>query len=489
MLGQWRTILRQAEDAARAGRLDEAATLTGRPDVVDHRRIAQLRDRLATELLGRASRRADGDDLAGALDDLDAAERLAAAPDTLALARLRLAEKVAGDVRLDLEAGEPARAVAQIDALAARKVSGPDLRRYREAAESWRLALDDARRGEFGRAVDLLDRAGRLLGPTAAEALGAGRHDIENRRKVAHPKAERLYAALAGGQWTETLAAAEALLESVPEHPAAREARTRAWRHLGALGPAAKLPPSSAAPPDLTIGPKTEVEPIRFLSDVKTLAGSTLGRRGVPMRPARSAKAGRFLLWADAIGGYLVCRDDYVVLGRVGGDDPADVPLLGDVSRHHATVIRDGDGYVLWAAGPTYLNDRKVDTAALRDGDRIRLGASLILEFRQPSPVSTTARLSVVSRHRLPMAVDGVILMGETCIIGPSAHAHVRAPNLAGPVVLYRQGDRIWCRAAGAFEVDGKPCQARAALDPTSNVQGEGFSFSLEPLAAGAGPA
>ena len=118
-----------------------------------------------------------------------------------------------------------------------------------------------------------------------------------------------------------------------------------------------------------------------------------------------------------------------------------------------------------------------------------RLGASLVLEFRQPSPVSATARLNVVSRHRLPLPVDGVILMGDTCIIGPSPHAHVRAPGLPGPVVLYRQGDDLWCRAPGAFEVDGRPCQARAPLAPRSSVQGEAFSFSLEPLATEPGRA
>ena len=38
-------------------------------------------------------------------------------------------------------------------------------------------------------------------------------------------------------------------------------------------------------------------------------------------------------------------------------------------------------------------------------------GETVELEFRQPSPVSSTASLAVVSRHRLPLAVDGVLLM------------------------------------------------------------------------------
>jgi hypothetical protein len=123
-----------------------------------------------------------------------------------------------------------------------------------------------------------------------------------------------------------------------------------------------------------------------------------------------------------------------------------------------------------------------VRTAPLRDGDVIRLGDTVELEFRQPSPVSSTARLAIVSRHRLPLSVDGVLLMAETCIIGPSSQAHVAAPGLGDPVVLYRQGSALWCRASGGFDVDGRPHVARGSLTLKSSVMGEGFSFSLEPL-------
>jgi hypothetical protein len=155
---------------------------------------------------------------------------------------------------------------------------------------------------------------------------------------------------------------------------------------------------------------------------------------------------------------------------------------MGDLDRDHATIARDGDTYVLRARQPSFVNGRRVESASLRDGDVIRLGSSVELEFRQPSPVSSTARLSVVSRHRLPLAVDGVLLMGETCILGNSPQAHVPAPGLSEPVVLYRQANALWCKASGTFEVDGRPSAARAPLTLQSSVLGEGFSFSLEAL-------
>ena len=210
-------------------------------------------------------------------------------------------------------------------------------------------------------------------------------------------------------------------------------------------------------------------------------------RAPAPPRPLARAEAagpkGRFLLWVDAVGGYLVCLDDRILLGRAGPDSHADIPLMGDLSRNHATLLRNGEGYLLEAHHASFINGKPVaGQAVLRDGDVIRLGSTVELEFRQPSPVSATARLSIVSRHRLPLAVDGVILMAETCIVGSESQAHIPARLIKSPVVLYRQAGSLWCRAIGAFDVDGRTCASRAPLTLQSSVLGDGFSFSLEPL-------
>lgn len=507
MLGQWRIVLRQAEEAVQAGRFEEALALASRPDVADHHQALLFRGRLALELVARAGRRGEVDDLAGAVEDLALAERLGAAPDVLAAARLKLADRVGAEVRDDLDAGEPGRVAERVDELARHKIGGPSLRRTREVAEAWQAALDESRRGEFGRAHDQLDRAERLAAGAAAAALAAARRDIEARQKVAAPKVEALYAALEKGAWGEVLNAAEAVLESVPEHPAARQARTRAWQQIAAIGPAAGALPGRGArvPRSLTgalvepaaesasvaptpgVAPPAEPAPITWLGAEARPAAAfeprpALPAHGNPGRRGDPSPSGRFLLWVDAVGGYLVCLDDELILGRAGHDSDADIPLMGDLSRKHATIRRDGDGYVLRAHRPTFVNGRPVDSATLRDGDVIRLGETVELEFRQPSPVSTTARLAVVSRHRLPLAVDGVLLMADTCVIGNSEQSHVVSPRLREPVVVYRQGGGLWCRAAGGFEVDGRPCPARSPLTLHSSVLGDGFSFSLEAL-------
>src|SRR5271156_4726059 len=115
MLGHWRIVLRQAEEAARAGRFDEAYALANRPDVMDHHHSVQFRGRLALDLIARATRRGAGDDLAGAIEDLNLAGRIGAPPDSLAAARVSRAARVAGEVRGDRGAGEPLRALERIE--------------------------------------------------------------------------------------------------------------------------------------------------------------------------------------------------------------------------------------------------------------------------------------------------------------------------------------------------------------------------------------
>ncbi len=524
MLGHWRIVLRQAEEAARGGRFEEALALASRSDVADHHNAVQFRGRMALDLIARATRRGASDDLDGAIADLDLAERMGAPPDSLAAARLNLADRVAEEVRASLDSGDPTQALERVEELARHKVGGPALRRTREIAEAWRSALADGRRGEFGRAQEQLDRAERLASGVGAEgarqAIASAKVDLESRQRSANGSVESLYNALAEGKWPTILAAAEGVLALIPEHPAARQARSRAWQQIAAISPAAaaiwparasRVPPFAAVSPEATLAespspssPLPSASPRNAEGDgIFWLGGSEPVAPASPPSPtlspspspspspllskARAAESGgsrgRFLLWVDGVGGYLVCMDDRVLLGRAGPESPADVPLMGDISRNHAAIERNGESYLIRAYQSSFVNGKPViDQAILRDGDVIRLGSTVELEFRQPSPVSATARLAIVSRHRLPLAVDGVLLMDETCLIGGGGRPHIPAPSIAEPVVLYRQAGALWCRAPGAFEVDGKTCAARAPLTFRSSVLGDSFSFSLEPI-------
>jgi hypothetical protein len=191
----------------------------------------------------------------------------------------------------------------------------------------------------------------------------------------------------------------------------------------------------------------------------------------------------RFMLWIDAVGGYWVCLGDEIVLGQPDRQASADVPILGDLSSRHARIWRDGEGYLIEATREVRIDDRPVQNVGwLRDGSRIQLGGSVRLMFRRPHPLSATARLDFVSRHRTQPSADAALLMAETCVLGPKRHAHVVCPDWTREVVLYRRGPGLYCRAAGAFEIDGIAHNGSGQITRNSHIEGSGFSFNLEAI-------
>ena len=132
------------------------------------------------------------------------------------------------------------------------------------------------------------------------------------------------------------------------------------------------------------------------------------------------------MLWVDAVGGYWVCLDDVVVLGQPVPGAAVDVPILGDISSRHAIIRRDGEGYLVEAIRDVLLDGKPVRKAAtLCDGARLQLGERVRLRFRRPHALSATARLDFESHHRTQPSADGVLLMGDTCVLGPKPHSHV----------------------------------------------------------------
>jgi len=76
-----------------------------------------------------------------------------------------------------------------------------------------------------------------------------------------------------------------------------------------------------------------------------------------------------FRVWFVGVGGYSVGEGDEVVLGQPLAGSRVDVPILGDVSRSHATIRRSGEGYLLIPRKTTKLEGREiVDAAILADG-------------------------------------------------------------------------------------------------------------------------
>ncbi len=190
----------------------------------------------------------------------------------------------------------------------------------------------------------------------------------------------------------------------------------------------------------------------------------------------------RFMVWIDSVGGYRVCLGGELVIGQPDDEGTVDVPILADLSRHHARLRHDGDGYIIEAMRGVSIDGRPVcQFAWLHDGSRIQLGDSVRLRFRRPHPLSATVRLELLSRHRTLPSADAVLWMADSCVLGPRSHCHVVCLPWTQEVMLYRD-QRLYCRTSGTFQVDGADCQGQQAITRDSRVRGDGFSFSLESL-------
>jgi hypothetical protein len=196
---------------------------------------------------------------------------------------------------------------------------------------------------------------------------------------------------------------------------------------------------------------------------------------------AQSTVSNRFLLWIDAVGGYLVCSGNRVRIGQMAPGGVAELPIVADLARHHATFRRDGDSYLIEPIHPVKLNDRAVDrTMLVAPRAKLEFGRGVQFSFSQPNPLSGTACLQIVSRHRTQPTTSGMILLADTCVLGPEADSHIVCRNWSRKVVLHRLQDSLYCVTDGPFSIDGTVCQRRGLLKPGSQVIGEDFTFSIE---------
>lgn len=204
-------------------------------------------------------------------------------------------------------------------------------------------------------------------------------------------------------------------------------------------------------------------------------------RDRTPMDRTFGQPGSRFLLWVDAVGGYWVCLGDEVVLGQSCASGRIDVAILGDVSGRHARIRRDSEGYLIEPLREVKVDGRRVERAALlHDGSKIQLGDAVRLLFRRPHALSATARLEFLSHHRTHPTTDAVLLMAETCVLGPKPHSHVLCRDWPHEVILYQHEGQLYCRTPSYFEIDGIGHRQCGPIHRNAHIVGEGFSFSLE---------
>jgi hypothetical protein len=189
-----------------------------------------------------------------------------------------------------------------------------------------------------------------------------------------------------------------------------------------------------------------------------------------------------FFLWVDEVGGFWVCLADEVVLGQAVPSSGADIPIMGDISKRHARIRRDGESYLIGAIREVRLDGRPVSQVGLLGVNNVIEMGGVRLSFRRPHPLSATARLDFLSGHRTQPSSDAVLLMADTCVLGPKPTSHIVCRNWPGELVLYRHEDELYCRSAGTLEIDGARCRGRGPITRNSRIAGDRFSVSLEPI-------
>ncbi|HVL11782.1 MAG TPA: FHA domain-containing protein [Gemmata sp.] len=468
--------LRQAEEAVGKNRPEEAHRLI-EPLIADgYRKASRLARDVVRGYVARATKFLDQNNLGAAWGDLLAAEALNTGDKSVAELRQTLSRLGLVQAAAALEAGEPLNTVATVGRLRERGVRHPDLALLESLAQDWGLAAELADRGEFLRCLAELDKVRPRL-PCPTTGIDRFRAEVEDRHAKFRAAVGRLYDAAEARLWRDALAAAEQVLAVAPEHREAKAVRGKAWLAAVPFEGNGRAGESAAGQADA-----------RTLPYAANTAAATLTRSvAPPPLPLSSLGSAplpkRFLLWVDGVGGYLVCLANRVTFGQATGEAPVDVPLFADVSRLHAEVTRDGEGYVVESGKGVLVNGKPANRAVLAAGDRVTLGATCQFLFHKPVAVSSTARLELTSGHRLPVAVDGVLLMGNELILGPGPESHVAIRGLPAQVLIYRSKDGLGVRVAdGRFRIDDRPCHDRAALPLPSVVSSDAFTFAVEPV-------
>lgn len=477
MFPSWRIKIRDARRALETGRPDEASKLLQRESVREFLPAKQLSQEVASQLVERAQQRLVSGESSAGWRDLNLAAQLGGREDRLAELRKAYADRSLERIRHFLACGETALASQQIKKLEQRRLGNDQRRIWKLVIEFISRAKALAREGEAAAAADTLERAKALLSDPKDSLAG----QIEQRQAQLRDDATQisqlstqLHEAVSQQAWTTVLSLGDALLELAPEHRSARQARRLAWQ---AVGMEEKIARRRQLPTAMYVG--------RRPGDRLSLQTTRNGARSAAMdtKTTNHEPGRRMVAWIDGVGGYLICLDDEVLIGQPSMPTQVDIPILADLSRRHASIRRDGESYVLTPIHRVSVDGQQLTgPTVLNHGALIEVGDSVKMRFRRPHALSATAVLTLESSHKTEPAVDGIVLMSDSCILGPQSHGHICCREWTDELVLFRRGEDLTFRTSAAVEVDGEPADARPILSGNCRLEAENFAMSLEDL-------
>lgn len=188
------------------------------------------------------------------------------------------------------------------------------------------------------------------------------------------------------------------------------------------------------------------------------------------------------ILWIDGVGGYLLVDRGEVRLGQAVSGNSVDIGIVADISRQAAVLRRLESDYLLQPLQlPTRLNGNLVDRAQLLTGqDLIQLGERVRLKFTRPNPLSATACLQLPGCGRFQPHVDGVLLLAESCILGPRPGSHIVCSQWQSELMLLRRSTAWYFRTSEELEVNGRGQTGLIPVVTGLRIRGNDFSLSIE---------
>ncbi|MBN1417248.1 MAG: hypothetical protein JXP34_00640 [Planctomycetes bacterium] len=533
---QWR--IRQAGNALRDGRLDEAYEIVTEAELRDYRQAQGILEGLVDPLLDRAAVHLAKGNLEDALADVGrAVEAGGSRPRAVDLRReieaaigarendRRRARDRLESARGHLDRGEIEAGRAVLDgAFSAPGVSVERVRHALEARE--RDARDLAARAETalgrGEIATAIDNAARAIavaprdpeiedlvsrtGRVALEAIDGALRDgdlrhaeailgrIERlrfdppavaRRAQALSLCRRAAGGIVAGDFEEARVAIERLSGLLADADWVRATSDALRATADALlrlrsGPLGCLESDAARGAD----PKPAVNPHAATAPPPSIAGNGA-------RPASGSAPGpmetipdRLLLWVDGTGAFLLLRSNRIAVGRSGSSARPHIALAGDLEGVHAEILRVEEDYFLTARGPVQVNGKRTDEKLLADGDRISLDGKTSLTFRLPSKLSATAVVKIGGGQRLEGHIRDVVLLDRAIVFGPNGDAHI--PVRGGSRAVLTVGrDGLRLRSPEGIEIDGRKAGTSTAIPIGARVRAGELSFAVTGLGGG----
>ena len=215
--------------------------------------------------------------------------------------------------------------------------------------------------------------------------------------------------------------------------------------HVGRLGLVPKATAERRAPREIASRRAGKARgSVSLVANASARLDETMGMPGQLL--GDSLLPERLLILVDGSGSYLLIRNPRASIGRAATDNPADIPIVSNLSERHADIARVDDDYFLFANREVSIGGKPVQQKLLQSGDKIILGKRSKLTVNLPSRKSTSAVLDLSGSGKLPNDVKRFILFDRLATVGRKSNAHIVVTTAAEDLVLYERGGKLWLR-------------------------------------------